>query len=126
MAEEETRAVTLLDAARIRARESKLKIRTSVIRTRNPGAALVAEARQRGSEIVYFDMAHAPTAERVFGAITSQLLRERPCRIVVEMVPPDARGDESGSPDEVEANGHRAGARGARDRRVGAPPKVAG
>jgi hypothetical protein len=84
MEAEEARAVALLDAARIRARESKLKVRTSVIRTRNPGAALVDEARSRGSEIVYFDMAHAPPAERVFGPITSTLLRERPCRIVIE------------------------------------------
>jgi basic amino acid/polyamine antiporter, APA family len=90
MEEEEERAVALLDAARIQARKAKLKLRTSVIRTRNPGAALVDEARSRGSEIVYFDMAHAPAAERVFGPITSQLLRERPCRIVIETVPAGA------------------------------------
>jgi APA family basic amino acid/polyamine antiporter len=88
MEEEEQLAGSLLDAARIRARESKLKVRTSVIRTRNPGAALVDEARQRGSEIVYFDMGHAPAAERVFGPITSYLLRERPCRIVIETAGP--------------------------------------
>jgi APA family basic amino acid/polyamine antiporter len=91
MEEEERHAAALLDAARIRARESKLKVRTSVIRTRNPGAALVEEARSRGSEIVYFDMAHAPAEERVFGPITSQLLRARPCRIVIETVPPEER-----------------------------------
>ncbi|HET8673818.1 MAG TPA: universal stress protein [Thermoleophilaceae bacterium] len=88
MAEEEKRAEALLDAARIRAREAHLKVRTSVIRTRNPGAALVEEARRRGSEIVYFDMAHAPAQERVFGPITTQLLRDRPCRIVIETMPP--------------------------------------
>ena len=60
-----------------------------MLRTRNPGAALVEEARARGSDIVYFDMAHAPSHERVFGPITSQLLRERPCRIVVETSPSD-------------------------------------
>ncbi|HEX6457303.1 MAG TPA: amino acid permease [Thermoleophilaceae bacterium] len=90
MVDEEARAIALLDAARIRAREAKLKLRTSVIRTRNPGMALVEEARSRGSEIVYFDMAHAPHGERVFGPITSPLLRERPCRIVIETVPPKA------------------------------------
>ena len=84
MEDEERTALSLLDAARIRARESRLKVRTSVVRTRNPGAALVDEARQRGSEIIYFDMAHAPAAERVFGPITSYLLRLRPCRIVIE------------------------------------------
>jgi hypothetical protein len=96
MEEEELRAAALLDAARIRGRESHLKVRTSVVRTRNPGAALVDEARSRGSEIVYFDMAHAPADERVFGPITSTLLRERPCRIVIETA---TNGDR--------ANGHR-------------------
>jgi len=88
MHEEEQLAQSLLDAARIRARESRLKVRTSVIRTRSPGAALVDEARQRGSEIIYFDMDHAPPAERVFGPITSYLLRVRPCRIVIETAGP--------------------------------------
>ena len=37
---------------------------SSVVRTRSPGAALVDEARQRGSEIVYFDMGHAPPTDR--------------------------------------------------------------
>jgi basic amino acid/polyamine antiporter, APA family len=98
MQEEEERAVAILDAARIRARESKLKVRTGVIRTRNPGAALVDEARRRHSDVVYFDMAHAPTPERVFGPITSQLLRERPCRIVIETTPPSSNGAAPASP----------------------------
>jgi APA family basic amino acid/polyamine antiporter len=97
MEEEEERAVAILDAARIRARESKLKVRTGVIRTRNAGAALVDEARRRHSDVVYFDMAHAPSPERVFGPITSQLLRERPCRIVIETTPPDGNGRVNGS-----------------------------
>ena len=97
MEEEEQRAGSLLDAARIRARESKIKVRTSVIRTRNPGAALVDEARQRGSEAIYFDMGHAPAAERVFGPITTYLLRERPCRIVIETGGPNGASAENGN-----------------------------
>jgi basic amino acid/polyamine antiporter, APA family len=93
MEDEERRGAAVLDAARIRARESKLKLRASMIRTRNPGLALVEEARSRGSEIVYFDMAHAPAEERVFGPITATLLRARPCRVVVETVPPGERGN---------------------------------
>src|SRR5689334_2745119 len=88
MQEEEVLAESLLDAARIRARESKLKVRTSVIRTRNAGAALVDEARARGSDLIYFDMGHAPPAERVFGPTTSYLLRVRPCRVVIETAGP--------------------------------------
>ena len=105
MEEEERVAGSLLEAARIRARESHIKVRTSVIRTRSPGQALVDEARLRGSEIVYFDMAHAPAAERVFGPITSYLLRVRPCRIVIETAGPIHEGSGNGA----SANGAAAG-----------------
>jgi APA family basic amino acid/polyamine antiporter len=98
MVEEERLAESLLDAARIRARESRLKVRTSVIRTRSPGAALVDEARQRGSDIIFFDMDHAPPAERVFGPITSYLLRVRPCRIVIETAGPVREASGNGLP----------------------------
>jgi APA family basic amino acid/polyamine antiporter len=101
MEDEERHAAALLDAARIRAREAHLKVRTSVIRTRNPGLALVDEARSRGSEIVYFDMAHAPADQPVFGPITSALLRARPCRIVIETI--GNGGRRNGHP----TNGHK-------------------
>jgi APA family basic amino acid/polyamine antiporter len=84
MAEEEARAAAVLDSARIRARESKLKVRTSIVRTRNPGAALVDEARQRGSEVIYLDTIHAPPAEAALGPTARYLLDKRPCRIVIE------------------------------------------
>jgi APA family basic amino acid/polyamine antiporter len=84
MEEEERRAREVLDTARIRGRERKLKVRTSVIRTRNAGAALVDEARSRGSEVVYLDTVHAPPSEAVLGPTARYLLRERPCRIVIE------------------------------------------
>jgi APA family basic amino acid/polyamine antiporter len=124
--EEERHAAALLDAARIRARESKLKVRTSVIRTRNPGKALVEEARSRGSEIVYFDMAHAPAEERVFGPITSALLRERPCRVVIETVPPGAPRAVPDLRVEVDADRQKVRAGRANNGRVKTPSKVAG
>jgi len=105
MREEEALAESLLDAARIRARESRLKVRTSVIRTRNPGAALVDEARARGSDLIYFDMGHAPPAERVFGPTTSYLLRVRPCRVVIAT---------AGPVHDVSGNGVRSGDAAAR------------
>src|SRR3954447_5868391 len=84
MEEEEELGRAVLDGARIRAREQKLKIRTSLIRTRNPGAALVDEAQQRGSEVIYLDTVHAPPTERALGPTAQYLLTARPCRIVVE------------------------------------------
>jgi APA family basic amino acid/polyamine antiporter len=84
MEEEEELGRSVLDSARIRAREHKLKIRTSLVRTRNPGAALVDEARQRGSEVVYLDAVHAPPTEQALGPTAQYLLSARPCRIVIE------------------------------------------
>jgi hypothetical protein len=84
MADEESRAQAVLDVARLRGREHKLKVRTGVIRTRSAGAALVEEARSRESDVIYLDTVHAPSSERVLGPTTLYLLRERPCRIVVE------------------------------------------
>jgi basic amino acid/polyamine antiporter, APA family len=82
--DEEAEALRVLDVVRIRARERKLKIRTGVIRTRNPGAALVEEAERRRSEVIYLDTVHAPPSERSLGPTASYLLAKRPCRIVVE------------------------------------------
>jgi APA family basic amino acid/polyamine antiporter len=84
MADEERRAQMVLDVARLRGREHKLNVRTGVIRTRSAGAALVEEARARESDVVYLDTVHAPAAERPLGPTALYLLRERPCRIVVE------------------------------------------
>src|SRR3954469_18918723 len=46
-------ARSVLDTGRLRAREQRLKVHTGVLRTRSPGAALVAEARARGSDVIY-------------------------------------------------------------------------
>jgi hypothetical protein len=59
-------------------------VRTALIRTRNPGAALVDEAKQRGSEVVYLATVHAPPSERALGSTAANHLEQRPCRIVVE------------------------------------------
>jgi basic amino acid/polyamine antiporter, APA family len=84
MDREEDLGRSVLDAARMGARAGKIKIRTSIIRTRNPGAALVDEARHQGSEVIYLDTVHAPPSERALGATARYLLEKRPCRIIVE------------------------------------------
>jgi APA family basic amino acid/polyamine antiporter len=91
MEDEEAKAQAVLESARLRARTSNLKIRTSLIRTRNPGAAIVDEARRRGSEVIYLDTIHAPPSENATGPTASYLLRERPCRVVVESLNGAAR-----------------------------------
>jgi APA family basic amino acid/polyamine antiporter len=84
MEREEQHGRAVMETARIRARQRKLKIRTSIIRTRNPGAALVDEAERRGSDVIYLDTVHAPPGERALGPTATYLLRKRPCRIVIE------------------------------------------
>jgi hypothetical protein len=84
MEREEELGRRVLESARLRARENKLKIRTSLVRTRNPGAALVDEVRQRRSEVVYLDTVHAPPSESALGPTATYLLEKRPCRVVIE------------------------------------------
>ena len=57
----------MLEVAKLRAREHGLRARTQILRTRNPGAALVEEARLRQSQIIYLDTVHAPPSEQVLG-----------------------------------------------------------
>jgi basic amino acid/polyamine antiporter, APA family len=84
MEHEEAIAAAVLEAARLRAREEKLKIRTSLIRTRNPGAAIVEEAKARHSDVIYLATDHAPANERALGPTATYLLEKRPCRVVIE------------------------------------------
>ena len=47
--EEEAQGRSVLESARIQARRAGIKIHTGLIRTRNPGAALVEEAERRAA-----------------------------------------------------------------------------
>jgi APA family basic amino acid/polyamine antiporter len=73
-----------LDIARLQARARGLKVRVKLIRTRNPGRAIVEEARERGSDLIYVSTEHAPSDERLLGPTTRYLLAKRPCRVIVE------------------------------------------
>ncbi len=81
---EEYEARCVLDIARLQARARGLKVRTKLIRTRNPGRAIVEEARARGSDLIYVSTEHAPSDERLLGPTTRYLLAKRPCRVIVE------------------------------------------
>jgi APA family basic amino acid/polyamine antiporter len=97
--EEEQLGLSVLESAKVAGRQSGLKVQTRLIRARNPGHALVEEAKRRNAEIIYLGTAHAPSAERTLGPTASYLLAHRPCRVVIE-VPPA-----SGQP--ANGNGHR-------------------
>jgi APA family basic amino acid/polyamine antiporter len=85
--EEERLGMSVLESAKVRGRRAGLKVQTRLIRTRNPGAAIVEEAERRGAEIIYLGTAHAPASERALGPTASYLLAHRPCRVVIETPP---------------------------------------
>jgi APA family basic amino acid/polyamine antiporter len=84
---EEVEGRSVLESARIQARRLGIKIRTGLIRTRNPGAAIVEEAERVGSDVIYWSTIHAPAGEKGIGPTATYLLSKRPCRIIIETEP---------------------------------------
>ncbi|MBV9311961.1 MAG: universal stress protein [Solirubrobacterales bacterium] len=90
--EEEQLGLSVLESARLAGRKSGLKVQTRLIRTRNPGAAIVEEAKRVDAQIIYLGTTHAPPSERALGPTASYLLSHRPCRVVIESAPAGGRG----------------------------------
>ena len=84
LVEEEAQGRSALESARIKARRAGIKIHTGLIRTRNPGAALVEEARRVGCDVIYWSTIHAPVGEQRIGPTAAYLLSKRPCRVIIE------------------------------------------
>jgi basic amino acid/polyamine antiporter, APA family len=82
--DEEAQGRSVLESARIQAKRSGIKIRTGLIRTRNPGSALVEEAERVGSDVIYWSAIHAPAGEKGIGPTAAYLLSRRPCRVIIE------------------------------------------
>ena len=82
--DEEAAGRALLESARVAGRRLGVHVKTGLIRTRNPGAALVDEARRVHADLVYLSSVHAPASEQALGPTASYVLAHRPCRVVVE------------------------------------------
>jgi len=82
--QEEAQGRAVLESARIQARRAGIEIHTGLIRTRNPGAALVEEAMRVGAEVIYWSTLHAPAGEQRIGPTAAYLLSKRPCRVIIE------------------------------------------
>jgi APA family basic amino acid/polyamine antiporter len=91
MGQQEYEARCALDVARLQARAKGLKVRVRLVRTRNPGAAIVEEALERRSDLIYISTEHAPSEEKLLGPTTRYLLAKRPCRVIVEREAGDGR-----------------------------------
>jgi basic amino acid/polyamine antiporter, APA family len=85
--EEEREARRVLEVARMQAKVAGCRVRCRLIRTRNPGRAIVEEAEERRSDLIYISTEHAPSEERLLGPTTRYVLAHRPCRVVVEHDP---------------------------------------
>jgi APA family basic amino acid/polyamine antiporter len=92
--EEEAHGRSVLESARIQARRAGIKIHTGLLRTRNPGAALVEEAERIGADVIYWSTIHASTGEQRIGPTAAYLLAKRPCRVIIETDNPPARANQ--------------------------------
>ncbi len=81
---EEAQGRSALESARIKARRAGIKIHTGLIRTRNPGAALVEQAERVHADVIYWSTIHAPIGEHGIGPTAQYLLGKRPCRVIIE------------------------------------------
>ncbi len=99
--EEEQRGLGVLESAKVTGRKAGLKVQTRLIRTRNPGAAIVDEAERVQAEIIYLGTAHAPPSERALGPTANYLLAHRPCRVVIESAPVDGAGSRASTREPV-------------------------
>src|SRR5262245_59103675 len=86
----EREARRVLEVARMQAKVAGCRVRCRLIRPRNPGRAIVEEARERRSDLIYISTEHAPSEERLLGPTTRYVLAHRPCRVVVEHDPAGA------------------------------------
>jgi APA family basic amino acid/polyamine antiporter len=93
MEAEEAQGRSALESARIKARRAGIKIHTGLIRTRNPGSALVEQAERVGADVIYWSTIHAPLDEAGIGPTAQYLLTKRPCRVIIETdnAPPGGR-----------------------------------
>ena len=57
---EEREARRVLEVARLQAKVAGCRVRCRLIRTRNPGRAIVDEAKERRSDLIYISTEHAP------------------------------------------------------------------
>jgi basic amino acid/polyamine antiporter, APA family len=87
---EEREGRRVLEVARMQAKVAGCRVRCRLIRTRNPGRAIVDEATERRSDLIYISTEHAPSQERLLGPTTRYVLAHRPCRVVIEHDPTTA------------------------------------
>ena len=100
--DEEAHGRSVLESARIVGRRAGIKVQAGLIRTRNPGATIVEEARRLGADVVYWSTIHAPANEQRIGPTATYLLAKRPCRVIIESANSTDGSDPGVAPHEPE------------------------
>jgi len=95
-----------LAVAGVQARLAGCRVRCRLVRSRPPGRAIVDEAIERRSDLIYVSTEHAPSEERLLGPTTRYVLAHRPCRVVIEHDPTGA-AEVHGPPVAAELDGGR-------------------
>jgi APA family basic amino acid/polyamine antiporter len=105
---EEEQGRSVLEAARIAGRQRGVRVRTGLLRTRNPARTILDEARRLHVEVIYLSTVHAPSSERPIGPLGAHLLAERPCRVVIQTAQPpqDGNGARNGGGGSYATAGH--------------------
>jgi nucleotide-binding universal stress UspA family protein len=80
----------VLELAHLQAKVAGCRVRCRLIRTRTPGHAIVEEAKERRSDLIYISTEHAPSEEGLLGPTTRYVLAHPPCRVFVEHDPTSA------------------------------------
>ena len=87
MEEQEREARRVLEVARLQAKVAGCRVRCRLIRTRNPGRAIVEAAKERRSDLIYVSTEHGSSEEKLLGPTIRYVLANRPCRVVIEHDP---------------------------------------
>jgi basic amino acid/polyamine antiporter, APA family len=95
--QEEIRGWSVLEAAKLAGRREGIRVRTSLLRTRNPGHTIVEEAERLDSDLVFLATADGPASEGALGPIATYLLAHRPCRVVIASSPRARNGHQDGA-----------------------------
>ena len=94
---EEREARRVLEVARLQAKVAGCRVRCRLLRTRNLGRAIVDEAKERRSDLIYISTEHAPSEERLIGPTIRYVMANRPCRVIVEHDPAAAAASMNGN-----------------------------
>ena len=94
--EEEQEAWRVLEVARLQAKVTGCRVHCRLIRARSPWRAIVEEAEERRTDLIYISTKHAPSEEGLLSSTTRHVLAHRPCRVVVEHDPTTTGVEQNG------------------------------